>query len=159
MKHKHLWISIFIFIFLCLAVDFFGGSWTRETVTTWYPQLVKPAWAPPNWLFGPVWMILYLMIAVSGWLLYSAEHSRARSVALTLYSLQLFLNFIWSFLFFALRSPVLGLIDIVLLLLAIILTIIKSWNVRPLASLLLYPYLLWVIYAASLNAAIWILNR
>jgi len=99
------------------------------------------------------------MIAISGWLIYRAECSHKRSVALMLYGSQLALNFIWSFLFFSLRSPLLGLIDIVLLSLLISLTIIKAWPVRPLASLLLIPYLVWVMYAASLNAGIWLFNK
>ena len=131
----------------------------QETVSTWYPTLVKPFWTPPDWIFGPVWTCLYVMIGVSGWLIYRAEHSHERTVALILYGIQLALNFIWSFLFFSLRSPTLGLIDIVLLCLFISLTIIKAWAVRPLASLLLIPYLVWVFYATSLNAAIWLLNR
>jgi tryptophan-rich sensory protein len=99
------------------------------------------------------------MIAVSGWLIYRAEYSHKRSLALMLYGGQLALNFIWSFLFFSLRSPSLGLIDIILLCLLISLTIIKAWSVSRLASLLLIPYLVWVMYATSLNAGIWLLNR
>ena len=158
MKQKQLWISFVIFILLCFFVEIVGSFWTKETVLTWYPSLVKPSWTPPDWLFGPVWSFLYMMIAVAGWLIYRAEYSHQRTVALTLYGIQLALNFIWSFLFFSLRSPALGLIDIVFLCFLISLTIIKAWPVRPLASLLLIPYLLWVMYATSLNAAIWLLN-
>lgn len=159
MKQKQVWISLIFFILLCLIVQMVGSFWTKETVSTWYPTLVKPSWTPPDWLFGPVWFCLYIMIAISGWLIYRAEDSPNRSVALMLYGAQLSLNFIWSFLFFSLRSPILGLIDIVLLCLLITLTIIKAWSVRPLASLLLIPYLAWVVYATSLNAGIWLLNR
>lgn len=158
MKKKQLWISFVVFIALCLIVEIIGSFWTKETVTTWYPTLIKPSWTPPNWIFGPVWSTLYVMIAVSGWLIYRAEYSHKRTIALILYGSQLALNFIWSFLFFSLRNPLLGLIDIVLLSLLISLTIIKAWDVRPLASLLLVPYLLWVLYATSLNAGIWVLN-
>ena len=146
-------LSYFAFLWRSLEVS------GQETVSTWYPTLVKPFWTPPDWIFGPVWTCLYVMIGVSGWLIYRAEHSHERTVALILYGIQLALNFIWSFLFFSLRSPTLGLIDIVLLCLFISLTIIKAWAVRPLASLLLIPYLVWVFYATSLNAAIWLLNR
>lgn len=153
-----MWISFIIFIILCLLVERIGSFWTNETVSTWYPTLIKPSWTPPNWIFGPVWSSLYIMIAVSGWLIYKAEYSQKRSIALKLYAGQLALNFIWSFLFFSLRSPILGLIDILLLCLLIILTIVYAWPVRPLASILLIPYLIWVIYATSLNAGIWLLN-
>lgn len=159
MKQNQLWISFVIFILLCFVVEIVGGLWTKDAVSTWYPTLTKPFWTPPDWIFGPVWSCLYLMIAVSGWLIYRAEYSHQRTVALMLYGGQLALNFIWSFLFFSLRSPTLGLIDILLLGLLILLTIIKAWPVRPLASLLLIPYFFWVVYATSLNAGIWVLNR
>jgi translocator protein len=159
MKQKQLWISLIVFILLCFIVEIVGSFWTRETVSSWYPTLLKPSWTPPDWLFAPVWSCLYIMIAVSGWLIYRAEFSHRRSVALIFFISQLALNFIWSFLFFSLRSPTLGLIDIVLLCSLISLTIIKAWPVSPLASLLLIPYLVWVIYATSLNAGIWLLNR
>lgn len=158
MKQKQLWISLVVFIIVCLIVEIVGSFWTKETISTWYPTLIKPSWTPPNWIFGPVWSILYIMIAISGWLIYKAKYSHKRSIALKLYVGQLALNFIWSFLFFVLRSPALGLIDILVLCLLIILTIINAWPVHPLASLLLIPYLIWVIYATSLNAGIWLLN-
>lgn len=157
MKQKRLWLSFIIFISLSFVVQIIGSIWTKETVSTWYPTLAKPSWTPPDWVFGPVWSCLYIMIAISGWLIYRAKHSHKRSIALILYGSQLALNFMWSFLFFSLQSPILGLIDIVLLCLFISLTIIKTWPVRPLASLLLIPYLVWVLYATSLNAGIWLL--
>jgi benzodiazapine receptor len=159
MKKKQAWISFVVFILLCFIVEIVGSFWTRETVSTWYPTLVKPSWTPPDWVFAPVWFCLYIMIAFAGWLIYRAKHSHKRTVALMFYGAQLALNFIWSFLFFSLQSPLLGLIDIILLLLCISLTIIQAWSVRRLASLLLIPYLIWVIYAASLNIGISILNR
>ena len=158
MRQKQLWLSFFAFILLCALVELVGGAWTRESVGTWYPKLIKPSWTPPAWVFGPVWSCLYLMIAVSGWLLYRAEYSQQRRLALLFYSAQLVLNFAWSFLFFFLQSPLLGLIDIALLCLAVMLTIYKAWPLHRTAALLLVPYLLWVLYAASLNAGIWLLN-
>ncbi len=158
MKQKKLWIAFGGFILLCLIVQIIGSFWTKESVSTWYPTLVKPSWTPPDWIFGPVWSFLYILIAVSGWLIYRAEYSHQRTVALIFYGAQLAVNFIWSFLFFSLRSPILGLIDIVLLCILIILTIIKAWRVNRLASLLLIPYLAWVLYATTLNIGIWLLN-
>lgn len=150
--------SLIFFIVLCLTVEIFASYWTNETVSTWYPQLNKPFWTPPGWVFGPVWTTLYLMIAISGWLIYKAEHSPKRSVALIFYAGQLILNFLWSFFFFSLKSPILGLIDILFLLSMIILTIISAWRVRSLAGILLVPYPIWVLYATTLNAGIWLLN-
>lgn len=158
MQKKPWQISLLIFIVLCLLVELIGSYWTKETVSTWYPTLSKPFWTPPDWIFGPVWFCLYIMIALAGWLIYRSPPSHQRTIALFLYGSQLALNFIWSFLFFSLQSPLLGLIDIVLLSLLITLTIIKAWSVRPLAALLLIPYLVWVIYATSLNTGIWLLN-
>lgn len=158
MKRNDTWNSLLVFIVLCFSLEALAGYWTSQSVSTWYPKLIKPSWTPPGWIFGPVWTILYLLIAVVGWLLYREKHSPMRSKALLFYGCQLILNFLWSFLFFSLNSPILGLIDITLLSLMIMLTIVYSWPVRSLASLLLIPYLIWVIYASSLNAAIWILN-
>jgi benzodiazapine receptor len=159
MKKKQIWISFSIFIILCLVIEIVGSFWTRETVSTWYPTLEKPLWTPPDWVFGPVWFCLYIMIAVAGWLIYRAKYSYQRTNALIFYGTQLALNFIWSFLFFSLRSPLLGLIDIILLWIFINLTIIKAWSVSRLAAFLLIPYLVWVTYAVSLNIGICILNR
>ncbi len=158
MKQKRPWSSLIFFIILCLVVEVVSGYWTSQTVSTWYPQLVKPIWTPPGWVFGPVWSILYIMIAVSGWLIYQSEHSSNRSMALIFYFGQLALNFAWSFLFFFLRSPLLGMIDIVALCLCVLLTIKYAWAVHLLASLLLIPYLIWGLYATSLNIGIWLLN-
>lgn len=159
MNKKQLWASFVIFILVCLVVEIIGSFWTRQTVSTWYPTLAKPAWTPPSWLFGPVWFCLYMMIAVAGWLIYRAESSPNRSKALIFYGSQLASNFIWSFLFFSLQSPLLGMIDIILLSLLICCTVITAWPVSRLASFLLIPYFVWVIYATTLNAAIWFLNE
>lgn len=150
--------SLIVFLCICFAVEILAGFWTNQTVSTWYPTLNKPSWNPPSWVFGPAWTILYTLIAIAGWLIYKSESSRERTVALTLFGIQLFLNFIWSYLFFSLRNPLLGLIDILLLLLFVVLTIFAAWKVRRLAGLLLIPYLLWLLYATSLNLSIWLLN-
>ena len=151
--------SITLFVLLCLIVQVVGSFWTKEGLFTWYPMIAKPSWTPPNWLFGPVWTILYIMIAIAGFLIYRSKKGEKRSQALLFYGIQLSLNFLWSFLFFSLQSPLLGLIDISLLALFIILTILYTWKVKRSASILLIPYFLWVLYAAGLNASIWFLNK
>ena len=151
-------LSLAFFLLLILLVQIVGGIWTRQSVETWYPTLAKASWNPPSWVFGPVWSVLYLMIAVSGWLLYNAPPSPKRNTALAFFAVQLTLNFIWSYLFFALRSPFLALIDSVLLLTFIILTLFAALKVHRLAALLLIPYALWAFYATTLNAATWLLN-
>lgn len=158
MRHKQAWLSLIFFLVFCFMLEAFASYWTSQTVLTWYPGLNKPFWTPPGWVFGPVWTVLYIMIAISGWLIYKAENSHERTLALVFYVGQLALNFLWSYFFFYLKNPLLGLIDIILLSLFIVLTIIKARHVRPLASVLLLPYLIWVIYATTLNGGIWLLN-
>ena len=125
---------------------------------SWYPSLAKPAWTPPDWLFGPVWTLLYLMMGLAAWLVWrQAEAGRARR-PLLLYALQLLLNTCWSLLFFGLRSPGLALLEILLLWLAIAATLWAFARVRGWAAALLAPYLAWVSFAVALNFAIWRMN-
>jgi tryptophan-rich sensory protein len=124
----------------------------------WYEELVKPSWRPPNWLFAPVWTVLYLMIAVSGWLVWRAAGVAGVALALAVYAIQLVLNAAWSPIFFGLHRPDLGFLDIMLLWLSVIATIWLFYPVHAGAALLLLPYLLWVSFAAALNFAIWRLN-
>lgn len=122
----------------------------------WYADLAKPAWTPPNWLFGPVWTLLYLLIGISGWLLWKSRDES--KTALILWGAQLVLNASWSWIFFGLRAPGVALVEILVLLLAIAATVAAAFRSRPLAAWLLVPYLSWVAFAAALNAAIWYLN-
>lgn len=124
----------------------------------WYEQLQKPSWRPPNRLFAPVWTVIYLTIAVSGWLVWQEEAFAVTAPALTIYAVQLFLNAAWSPLFFGLHRPDLGFLDIVLVWLSIAATIVFFYPIHAVAALLLVPYLLWVTFAAALNFAIWRLN-
>ena len=121
----------------------------------WYAGLRKPSWTPPNWLFAPVWTALYAMMAVAAWLVWQ-EVGLARESGLFL--VQLVLNAAWTWLFFGLKRPGLAFADIVALWVAIGATLLAFWTVRPVAGLLLAPYLVWVTFAAGLNAALWRLN-
>jgi benzodiazapine receptor len=125
----------------------------------WYAGLAKPSFNPPNWVFGPAWTTLYLMIATATWLLWRAPAGPARRRALGLNAAQLALNAAWSPLFFGLQAPGLALGCIVLMWLAILATIVAAWRVSRPAAWLLVPYLAWVSFATTLNAAIWWLNR
>ena len=125
----------------------------------WYAGLAKPPFNPPAWVFGPAWTTLYLMIAVATWRLWRAAPSPARTRALRLNAVQLALNALWTPIFFGLQQPGLALAEIVLMWLAILATILAAWRVDRLASALLWPYLGWVSFATTLNAAIWWLNR
>lgn len=129
----------------------------RFTPGEWYLDLAKPAWTPPGWLFGPVWTVLYATIGVAAWLVWR-RHGFTPSAAWCTWATQLTLNGAWSWIFFGLRAPGAALIEIVALAVAIVLTIVQFWRLRPAAGLLLLPYLAWVAFATALNAAIWMLN-
>jgi len=140
---------------LVFVVEFIAGLFTGVSVKSWYLTLNRPAWTPPAWIFGPVWTLLYIMMAVS---LYLVWRKGGNFAAYFFWGLQLFLNFIWSFLFFTMQSPLLGLIDIILLWSALLITLILFSRISVWAAILLLPYLAWVSYALALNAAIWVLN-
>jgi translocator protein len=149
------WLALAGFVVLCLAVGAIAGFATSQSVVDWYPTLNKPSWTPPGWLFGPVWTVLYMMMGVAAWLAWRAGDARA---ALGIFAVQLALNMAWSFLFFGMKSPVSGLICIVLMWIAIVATILAFRRKSGLAALLMLPYLAWVSFATALNGAIVALN-
>jgi benzodiazapine receptor len=124
----------------------------------WYARLQKPSWNPPNWIFGPVWTTLYVMMAVAAWLVWKRGGFVAQRLPLTLFLGQLLFNAAWSPLFFGLKNPGLALLDIGLLWLALLATILAFWKARRIAGILLVPYLAWVTFASVLNFALWRLN-
>jgi tryptophan-rich sensory protein len=128
------------------------------TADTFYAQLALPAWAPPAWVFGPVWTALYAMMGIAAWLVWRARGFGRAQFALLLYLLQLGANVLWSWLFFSWRLGLLALADILLLLVLVLATMITFWRIHVPAGWLLLPYLLWVGFAAALNLAIWQLN-
>lgn len=151
-------IGLLLFILAMFLVELLGNLQTKTTLHTWYTQLNKPWWTPPNWIFGPVWTLLYLLMAVAVWLIWRAPTEQSKIGAYALFWLQLFCNFIWSGLFFTLQNPGLALIDIVALVALLTGTIVAFYRIRPSAAYLLIPYWLWVVFATALNAAIWRLN-
>lgn len=124
----------------------------------WYEQLAKPVWTPPNWVFAPVWILLYVLIGVSGWLVWRCCGFWAAPAAFSAFALQLILNGAWSWLFFGLHKPGMAFGEILLLWLGILVTIILFWNKTRLAGAQLLPYWAWVSFAAALNWKIWQLN-
>jgi len=125
----------------------------------WCERLSKPAWRPPNWVFPPAWTLLYLTIAVSGWLVWRTSGFAGAASPLAIYLVQLILNASWSPIFFGMRRPDLAFIEVVMLWLSIIATIAAFHRVNAVAAWLLLPYLAWVTFAAALNLTIWRLNR
>ncbi len=124
----------------------------------WYASLAKPAWNPPNWLFGPIWTLLYVMMAVAAWLVWREGGWKAQRRPLGLYLLQWALNALWTPLFFGLQRPGLAFAEIITLDAAVLGTLMTFWRVRRAAGLLLVPYMLWVAFATVLNITIWRLN-
>lgn len=121
----------------------------------WYAGLRKPGWTPPNWVFGPVWSILYIMIAIAGWLVWRAQPD---SLAVWIWGVQLVLNGAWSWLFFGRRRMDLAFGEVCLMWLSIAAFIVAAYPVSVTASLLFVPYLIWVTIAATLNYSVWRLN-
>ena len=157
-------LAIAIKFIVCLAVTFSAALaaslFSRSALSEWYINLNKPFFTPPDWLFGPVWTVLYLLMALSAFLVWNKGLTNAVvRIALVLYLLQLILNFLWTPLFFGLRMPFFAFIEILLLWAAIVLTILAFARVSTAAALLLLPYILWTSFAAVLNLSIWLLNR
>ena len=148
--------SLLIFVFVCMAAATPGIVFRPGE---WYRRLAKPSWCPPDWVFGPVWFVLYLSIAVSGWLVWRQGGFEKAAFPLLVYGIQLVLNGLWSSLFFGLRRPDLALIEIAFLGLAIAATLATFYPISPIAGLLLAPYLAWISFAAVLNYDVWRLNR
>ena len=150
------YLKLVISIGVCLLVGFIAGMFTSTSIDTWYSTLTKPSFNPPNWVFGPAWTILYIMMGIALYLVWNASNNR---IAVTFFVIQLALNFLWSFLFFALENPLIAFIEILLLLGMIILTAVQFYPVSRTAAFLLIPYILWVIFASVLNFRIYWLNR
>ena len=145
-------------IFLCQLAGFLGFLFTTPSIPTWYETLKKPFFTPPNWIFSPVWISLYVLMGISLFMVWRRNDHQEFKTALIFFFIQLILNILWSISFFGLRSPFLGLIDIVLLWIAILLTIQNFFKVSKAAGWLLFPYLLWISFAVELNFSLWILN-
>jgi translocator protein len=131
------------------------GGLASVRAESFFSQLDRPAWAPPSWLFAPVWTMLYLMIGLSAWLVWRERGLRGARVELGLFVVQLCANALWTWLFFAWRLGAAAFAEILLLWVLIAATLVSFWRLRPLAGALLVPYLLWVSYAAALTYSLW----
>lgn len=152
-------VKLVISIALPLGAGVLGGIATTPAIPIWYEGLNKPAFNPPRWLFGPAWTLLYILMGIALFLVWRKGFNKPGvKLALLVFLIQLVLNVIWSFLFFGLRSPLAGLIEIIILWLAILLTLILFFRVSVPAGVLLLPYISWVTFASVLNGAIVKLN-
>jgi translocator protein len=152
------WLMLLFFLFLCYSAAVLGSILTSSSVETWYADLRKPPFNPPNWVFAPVWSTLYFLMALSAWLVWRKADWGGASLALTLFFAQLAMNVAWSGLFFGLRRPGTALVEIVFLFGAVVATALAFRSISGLAFWLMVPYALWVAFAALLNFKIWQLN-
>jgi tryptophan-rich sensory protein len=153
------WKKLIASIAVCQLAGLLGAIFTSSAIPTWYATLEKPPFVPPDWTFSVVWTFLYLLMGLALYIVWRKGWDRRDvRLAMGVFGVQLFLNFLWSVLFFGLRSPLLGMIEIIFLWFAIVATIWLFYRISRLAGALLMPYLAWVSFAALLNYYIWLLN-
>ncbi len=152
------WINSLKYIGICEAVGLAGSVFTSKSIPNWYDKLQKPSITPPSWVFGPVWTLLYALMGISASII-SQKKEQGKRAGMTVFFLQLILNFLWTVLFFGMRSPFAALVEIFILWIFIVVTIILFWKLSPVAALLLVPYLLWTSFASVLNFQFWRINR
>ncbi len=152
-------LKLIISILACQGAGVLGSLFTSPAISTWYSMIQKPSFNPPSWIFAPVWILLFLLMGISLYLVWSKglDYKGAR-VAIYIFFVQLVLNILWSILFFALQSPLFAFIEIIILWLAILMTIISFYRVSKIAAYFLLPYILWVSFASILNFSILIIN-
>ena len=152
-------IKLLVSIAACQCAGLIGSVFTMSAIPTWYATLQKPSFTPPNWLFAPAWGTLYLLMGISAFLIWRRGLADKQvKIALMVFVIQLILNALWSVAFFGFESPLSGVIVIIVLWLAILLTILRFSKISSVAAILLLPYLLWVSFASVLNISIWVLN-
>jgi tryptophan-rich sensory protein len=155
---KSLTIKIIVGAFICLIMGTLSGFSTVNAITNWYQFLIKPSFNPPNWIFGPVWTVLYLMMGISLGIIWNSTNN-GRKRAMQLFAGQFVLNLCWSYLFFNLHALGIAYLEILSMIVAIIFTIFAFYKINKTAAFLLVPYLCWVLFASFLNLSIWYLNK
>lgn len=150
-------ISLIICIAICEVAGFIGSLFNFKSIPGWYAKQKKPKFNPPNWIFGPVWTLLYLLMGISLYLVLIS--GKEITLPLIIFSIQLILNIAWSAIFFGMKKPSIAFIEIIFLWVSILLNILFFYNISKISSYLLIPYILWVSFAAILNFSIWYLNK
>ncbi|MBT6724427.1 MAG: tryptophan-rich sensory protein [Planctomycetaceae bacterium] len=150
--------GLFISFLVCFSAAAIGSLTTTPQIPNWYADLAKPIWTPPNWLFGPVWTILFSLMAIAAWLVWRKHGMKNARSAFGWFGIQLVLNSLWSVLFFGWNNPGAAAAEILLLWLTILLTMVTFSKKSKAAGLLLVPYFLWVSFAMVLNISIWQMN-
>ena len=151
-------LPLLISILIVFSFGFIGSFFTTSSITNWYAFINKPLFSPPNWIFAPVWTLLYILMGISAFLIWKKRDNLKTKQALIFYGIQLILNALWSIIFFGMHNPGLAFLEIIILWLFILITLIKFYKINKTAGILFIPYLLWVSFASILNYAIWMLN-
>jgi benzodiazapine receptor len=152
-------VKLVVSVVLCELIGSIGSIFTAPSITTWYASLAKPWFTPPNWLFAPVWITLFLLMGIALYLVWERGLEKKEvKLAVSIFGVQLVLNVLWSLIFFGLQLPFYAFIEIIILWIAILVTIIKFYQISRPAAVILLPYIIWVTIAASLNYYLWILN-
>lgn len=158
MTERTRWIGLAFLLIVCVGAGGLGAVATTPQIEGWYRTLAKPAWTPPDWIFGPVWTTLYILMAIAAWLVWKPAGLKSAGLPLSLFAVQLILNIAWSWIFFGSRQPGWAFAEVVLLWIAILATVVVFFRCSQVAGWLLVPYLAWVSFAAVLNSAIWRMN-
>lgn len=148
----------FISILIAQSAGIIGSVFTASSIPNWYQTIDKPIFNPPSWLFAPVWTVLYALMGIASYIVWLQRDIAGAKTALVFYGIQLFLNALWSILFFGFKNPALAFVEIIVLLITIIITTVLFWKINPWAGGLMIPYILWVSFATFLNFSIWQLN-
>jgi tryptophan-rich sensory protein len=158
MKKMNTFFKLVISLALPLGAGAIAGIFTSKAIPVWYATLNQPSFNPPNWVFGPVWTVLYILMGISLFLIWKLDAGKARNMAIFAFLLQLVLNFAWSFIFFYFNMLGLALFEIILMWVSIVIMLVLFYKLRPLAAYINIPYLLWVTFATVLNAAYYFIN-
>lgn len=153
------WLALLLFLAASFTAAAIGGYATGTSVQTWYPQLAKPSWNPPPWVFAPVWTVLYTMMSVAAWRVWLRRAEPEAKGALALFGASLVLNTLWSLIFFGARSPGGAFVEVILFWACLVAVQARFWKLDRPAGLLWLPYLAWVSFASVLNGTVWWLNR
>lgn len=158
MKERTRWIGFVLFVAVSLGAGGLGAVATTPQIDGWYRTIVKPEWNPPNWVFGPVWTTLFILMGISAWLIWKPAGFKKAILPLALFAFQLILNVAWSWIFFGMHQIGWAVVEILILWLAILTTMVAFFRRSKPAGWLLAPYLCWVTFASVLNFTIWRLN-
>jgi translocator protein len=159
MMKKYNIIKLVVSLILPLGIGAIAGIFTAKAIPEWYESLNRPSFSPPNWVFGPVWTALYILLGISLFLIWKLDSGKERNLAIFVFLLQLLLNFGWSFIFFYFKMIGFAMFEIILLWMSIVMMLVLFYKIKPMAAYINIPYFLWVTFATILNSAYYFLNR